>query len=334
MNLLIVAILASFTFGAHSAFADSDVSASASSLTLQWDRLNPEQRMQMVGANISFNIAADEVVQNLNSTPNKVNCERPMLKKETILIYIAFGYQNGELSMTEDIATLNALEELLTRRCTAHDKKNNIQLCGFQTTNTSAPALTKTIVRNDSTSQKIQIQLRGSSFTPYDYDNQTLYKDQQIAKSALAQDKFLLALTTHDVVLYIGHSRDGGGPDFYPPVLLPEFANEPAVEGDMVDYSHYAKNPQGILSMLDTLNNSPKHASVIGLFSCSSAMHFYKQISRFTAPKTQLLTTTQATEKSFEAMLVGLNGVLTGQCDQALNAEMSSYDGRVQRTKK
>ncbi len=92
-------------------------------------------------------------------------------------------------------------------------------------------------------------------------------KEHQGEQSRLSETFAQAAVRDADGFIYVGHSRDGGGPDPYPPVLL---AN------GHTDYEHYHRLKPGMKSLEPYLKAAPKAPILIGSFSCSSLKHFKK----------------------------------------------------------
>lgn len=105
------------------------------------------------------------------------------------------------------------------------------------------------------------------------------------------------------------------------------------VVGDKVDYGYYKKNPVGIQSMINALSSNSNRPRTIGVFSCNSSGHFSKELDKVLDSSTLLLLSSKVTEHSFEAMLVGLNGVLSNQCPNELEEALKRYDGMTREPK-
>ena len=204
-------------------------------------------------------------------------------------ILVAFGYMdvsNGQQFKDTgnylygpgdvlDIDAKNALRSLLKSPCPSAKK---IFACGFRG---NGDTLQKKIKdRWSKTRLKVTVTLLSPSVTGVDAINVSSKASQQEKKSQQAKQQFLQALTNKDAVLYLGHARSGGGPDFYPPVLK---------SNGKVDYSYYKSKKEGIRSMLGALEQTSTPASVIGVLACNSTGLFSASIKK-RAPNSILVT--------------------------------------------
>ncbi|NQZ02058.1 MAG: hypothetical protein HRT45_15465 [Bdellovibrionales bacterium] len=165
-----------------------------------------------------------------------------------------------------------AISDFLTRSCTG-SRRNPSHLCGFRK---SGSKFTKRI--RSQKSARVEIELLHSARTTVDANNQN--NQRQMRKSSQTESKFLAALKTKDMVIYMGHARNGGGPDFYPPVYS---------SGSNVDYGHYQRTQNGIKKMLGALSSTTNDAPIIGMLACKSTGLFAASIRR-QAPSSILVT--------------------------------------------
>ena len=180
-------------------------------------------------------------------------------------------YGNGDVL---DQDALHAMESVLKSSCSG----NKYRACGFSGRN---GVLTKRI-RDRWTNQRLQVQINlvSASYSASDAANKSQYKSNQTSKTATARSTFLSGLQNKDAVIYLGHARSGGGPDFAPPVL---YAN------GKVNYSHYKQQKEGIRSMLGALQGASEPASIIGVLACKSTGLFSGSI-KSKAPDSALVT--------------------------------------------
>ncbi len=228
--------------------------------------------------------------------PNKeATCQSQILnitQDNELTIFVALGYidfsagqdfdSSTSLYQFGDVLDLDAYDafvKALTRQCSSASigQKSKIFACGFSRSN---GGFSKTI-RNRFTGKnmRVYIKLASSAYTSNDNQNKTTYAAQQTAKSKNTQAQFLSALKSYDAVIYLGHARSGGGPDFFPPKLL---ANQ------NVDYGYYKKNQPGIKAMLGALQGS-SDSDVIGVLACKSTNLFASSIRKY-APNSGLIT--------------------------------------------
>lgn len=200
-----------------------------------------------------------------------------MSNDEEIKITLAFGYMDvstgQEASYTEDsyyqighVLDLDAkegMEYALSARCV---DKNNFA-CGFKK---SGRYYTKHILDRWSGRRKtVKVELIAPSVSVVNADNVGPLLRNQTASSLDAENRYLSAFVTSDVVLYLGHARSGGGPDFSPPILN---------NNGSVNYSHYKKNRLGFRKLLGAVAQG--QTPVVGLLACKSTGLFSREVKR------------------------------------------------------
>ncbi len=187
---------------------------------------------------------------------------------------IAFGYKDARPArFVGDRNERLVLIERFTAECGAND-----QACGFSRDPEDGDLLEKTVLRADGRYQTIYLRLTESSVGPDDVANRQ--DPFQKWQSEASEMNFLTGLEDADFVLYIGHSRDGGGPAFTPPKIL---------KNSHVDYNHYIRVREGARKMIAVLEKTKSPPKVVGLLSCYSERHFVKALNR-AAPRTKLIT--------------------------------------------
>jgi hypothetical protein len=144
--------------------------------------------------------------------------------------------------------------------------------------------------------------------------------------SLKAERNFRDGLNAGDIVIYNGHSRDGGGPDFNPPKTIP---------GGHVNYDWYQAHTPGLNMVLDGLVPGSGHPKVLGLFSCVSGKHFSQRVierepSMGLVTSEELLYYSDALANSVGA----INALLGFWCkepfDQAIRSRPSKADSKIQ----
>ncbi len=107
-----------------------------------------------------------------------------------------------------------------------------------------------------------------------------LNADPESAKQQAASDNaraFLIkGAQEAEIWMYTGHSREGGGPDTYPPVLL---------DNGYLNYAYYRKQKPGLKEIMDTFAEREEKPVLVGSMSCSSHRHFYGFLSRALADR-------------------------------------------------
>ncbi len=212
----------------------------------------------------SPNISEPETVFTLaykNSSP----CFQTYLafySKDEIEIRILFGYKDARPSrFVGDRYEKFAFLRYLLLPCSRH-----FYACGFKRDTQDADRLFKEIRGPDGRKKMVRLLIVHSSIGPDDTMNRK--QGFQQWQSGYAQTSFLEGLHRADAVLYVGHSRDGGGPDFFPPKLL----------GRHTHYSWYKKNTPGLTKLLGELKDTSNPPKLIGLYSCVSSTYFAAQI--------------------------------------------------------
>jgi hypothetical protein len=210
-----------------------------------------------------------------------------MTADNQLTIFVGFGYMDFSAGQDfVDSATslynygdvldpdaYDAFSKALVRGCSTGGLSSKTQAfaCGFKKGN---GGFTKTI-KNRFTGKNTQVivKLASSAYTSNDLQNKTTYADKQQQKSQNTHAQFLNALKTYDAVIYLGHARSGGGPDFYPPRLL---------KNGHVDYGYYKSNKPGIKSMLQSLKSSAG-PDLIGLLACKSTGLFSSSVQKYSS---------------------------------------------------
>lgn len=208
-----------------------------------------------------------------------------MTKDGVLSIYVAIGYldfsagqdftssENSLYTIGEvlDPDASAAFDVLLRQACATigFSKSAKTTACNFSK---SGSTYSKNITdRFTGKTTKIKIKIVSAAYSSDDKKNRTTYASQQNQMSQNAETQFLSALQNYDAVIYLGHARSGGGPDFYPPQLL---------KNGKVDYAHYKKTQPGITKTLQALNatNGP---SVLPVLACKSTGLFASSLQQY-----------------------------------------------------
>ncbi|MBO9666846.1 MAG: hypothetical protein J7501_08535 [Bdellovibrio sp.] len=258
-----------------------------------------------------------------------------MLNDGVLDIRIALGYfdwtvghdvraggRNYGLSPSMDIGAFYAIRDLLTSGCSG-----NSRFCRFRQEQGNPYAFVKDVTIQGRP-VRARIQMYFSSASEYLENNLGNLNYQQTARTDFMESFWARALQDADAAFYFGHSRNGGGPDFGPPVFY---------KGrNKVNYGYYESAQPGFKRMLNSLN-SGKQADVIGLMSCASRDHFWGRL-RSAAPRSGVITSTSVinVDEVYTAMLGGIDSLLRGQCQKTFykslrmtsrNAKYITMDG-------
>ncbi len=229
--------------------------------------------------------------------------------KGSAQIRVAFGYKDTRPSrFVGDRHERIAFVQKILKPC-----EGQRQDCGFTRNPDHADLFTKTIQGPDQKPVKIELLVTHSSLTSDDSSNRL--NPFQKWQSSYAQKAFTGGLERADVVLYNGHSRFGGGPDFEPPRLT--------AEGD-VDASYYQNSRPGFQKIREKLrersasDSKEEGLKILGLFSCASSQHFADGVIRDSdagvVSSQALIYYADALDNS----LAALSGLLEMRCERDL----------------
>ncbi len=182
-------------------------------------------------------------------------------------IAVGFGYwDNSPEEFVFDQYIANGFRNALVAPCSP-----GMNVCGFTRT---GDFFTKTISGPDGKSNRLTISVTQGSLTSSNLKNTTELKAQQNAKCQAATTKYFNEVSRgSEVVLYIGHARDGGGPDFCPPVRRAD---------KHTNYDWYQAQAPGLNKLLTSMQASRTAGienQIVGLYSCYSRGHFHKKLA-------------------------------------------------------
>jgi len=239
--------------------------------------------------------------------------------KPEIDIRYVFGYgdDSGD-SVVDDGLTRQMFVDRVMSPC-----ESNVRVCGFARSNDDAELFEKTVTGPTGEKHKIKLRLTASSNSTSDRINQTFFLEQK-EKSDNAKKVFYSGINEADMLMYVGHARDGGGPDFSP-------AKRRKSDGK-IDYDYYSKNKPGLEELTNALTMSRKTPKIMGFLACNSERWLARLVRM--APKSGLLlsaTDNIAAEAALAQAYSALDSVLWQRCEKAFNGSMNqfeSYAGR------
>ncbi|MEK2644043.1 hypothetical protein [Bdellovibrio sp. BCCA] len=214
------------------------------------------------------------------------------------------------VSPSMDIGAFYAIKSLLLSSC-----EGRVRLCGFSQDPKNNYRFLKTVqIQGNKYTARVEVQF--ASATEYLSQNLGDYREQQRQRTQYMDNYFAHALQEADAVFYFGHSRNGGGPDFAPPIFIPG-RNKVNYDG------YYEVQRPGLKKMLAALNASDKKTAVLGLMSCASRDHFLRKV-RAAAPQTGVITSMDVlnVDEVYTAMLGGIDALLRGQCQQSFYQQL------------
>lgn len=237
----------------------------------------------------------------------------PRLKEPgRMKIAVALGYSDsfgGGFDLVRDGLLFDELSLKLTEPCTAQ----NPGFCDFDLEKIQPHEprhYYRKILSPTGETFNVDVYLMNSSFEVSHSKNQTEFQKEQLEKSQDTQRFYSWALENADIVLYDGHSRDGGGPDFSPPNLNSH---------GKIDYAWYHKNQPGLKAMIQALQKTKSSPIYLGLFSCASDGHFTEQLTPL-LHQTSLILSTKLIEgsKAKESLFHSLDSILNFNCKSDL----------------
>jgi hypothetical protein len=226
-------------------------------------------------------------------------------------IDIIYDNKNFGLSPSLDIAVFDVIREFLKTPC---EPQNPQKLCGFAEQgdpNNGLVILTKQITLLEQL-VTVRISLSHASASENFIANKTILNERQKYLTQQSEQNYFGALgSAADVVIYNGHSRNGGGPDFNPPLLKDDLH---------VNYDgYYQVKKTGINRVLEMIKNGKNKDQVIGFFSCYSQRWFFDSIMKAN-PKQRVIFSADTIDylDSLQASLGYVEGFMQGYCGQDL----------------
>ena len=249
------------------------------------------------------------------------NCKRKyqdLFSNRKVRILLALGYADTGSDTVLDYLSHSAFKRKLTEPCGPDNYS-----CGFRASKYDPDLLLK--AESDPTGERnhlIEIKLIRGAYTYSDKKNVSseIIETQKAFCEATTIKFFSEIASGTDVIIYSGHSRNGGGPDFCPP-------NRKADQH--VNYPWYEKNRPGMQTMLGSMKlavNAGKPNKVVAMLSCSSQKHFFKDLMAVNPSAGYLLTKRLATfaEVTKDAYAT-LDSLLSQRCEDGFKM---SFDER------
>lgn len=216
--------------------------------------------------------------------------------------------QDFGMNATIDIAYVRMYSKMFTRPC-----EGNLAVCGFK--QTSSGVFQKTVKNPAGKKVEVTLEMKNSSVTPETPLNVGAQAAAQQAKTDATTRWFFGSIPSADLVIYNGHSRKGGGPDFGPPKLLSSLH---------VNYPYYAKNEPGLTRLLSALQ-APRKPKALMMMSCNSTLLFANRIAKV-APLTSFAGTDEVIPGDIptKGALAGIDSLLRFQCENGFNQALQT----------
>jgi hypothetical protein len=240
---------------------------------------------------------------------------RRLFDRGELAISIVYGY-NDQRPYTN---VLDGDEKSILRAALLAPCRSNLErLCGFVEGRDGV--LRKAIEDVDGRRVAVALRLTSSSVSGDDNANRTSLVEQQKAVTAAARKEFVRAVREDQVVFYIGHARNGGGPDFAPPVLN---------GAGKVDLSRYQARQEGLKLLVSTLPQAER-LKLLGLFACASSRHFAAPLLQAKKDVAYLLAgdVTMPTPMN-HALWGALHSLLGRSCEKAMAASVTTVKAGV-----
>lgn len=233
--------------------------------------------------------------------------------KPEIDIRIVFGYYDASFERTvDDVISRQSLIDRLTQPCSS-----NVAVCGFKRAEDDADVLKKEVKGPRGTTHTVKLKIVASAYSASDRINRAFVKEQE-EKSAEAKRLFLSGIEEADALFYIGHAREGGGPDFSPARL----------KNGAIDYPYYRKNKPGLEELTAKLSLAKKTPKIMGFLACNSE-RWHDRLKRM-APRSGLLlseTDDIAHEVSLVQTMGALDSILWKRCEASFNEALNPIPG-------
>lgn len=230
--------------------------------------------------------------------------------KPEIDVRVVFGYgDESRESVVDDPLTSQILIDQLTKPCAS-----NVAACGFKRSVDDAELFEKVVKGPSGTSHTVKLRLVTSAYSSSDVINRAFLSDQE-RKSAHAKQTFLKGIEQADALFYVGHARDGGGPDFSPAKRNAD---------GTINYPYYHRNKPGLEELTAAMSLAKKSPKIMGLLACNSD-RWRKRFSGL-APKSGLiLSSTEkiASEVVLAQVYGALDAILWKRCENSFNESLN-----------
>jgi hypothetical protein len=240
-------------------------------------------------------------------------------RESSVEVRIVFGYKDARPArfVADRYERLIFVQRIL-RACAGPTDR----LCGFSRNTNDADLFTRNVLGPDGNSRLVRLRVVQPSAGADDEENRK--NPFQAWRTEYAQREFLEGFATSDLVIYNGHSRAGGGPDFRPPKI--------SGSGD-IDFGWYQTHEPGFEPVLEALRKLPPNSArpkLAGFLSCASTTHFLGRmreirpnLATLTSPR--LLYFSDALETSLET----LDSILAMKCESEFGEALKKAETRA-----
>ena len=260
----------------------------------------------------------------------RASCEksyRRILARRQMEIRLGFGYMDiseGQSYIFEGVPYPNSTSlDIFGRRAFVQTLmascNGNMQACGFAAVNGDQSTLAKNIVGPTGENIQVIVRLTNGSVSPNYEDNTLSLSTQQLEQTEAANDLFFGGVKSADALVYMGHSRNGGGVDFAPPVLKSN--GHPNYTG------YYMPKKPGFGHLLRELNAPGENPALIAILSCLSEAHFGRSLAKFSKDTGFVFTGSPVLADYNKIMPTGLAAVdsmMRFQCHSGFQDEINA----------
>lgn len=221
------------------------------------------------------------------------------------------------LAASTDEGISVAIRKVLTGPCPRGERR----LCGFTELTSerdreySGETVLVRQMEVQGRSVEVRMTLTYASASPFYKRNKTELRTKQERFTRTSDDNFFGGIRKADWVFYMGHARNGGGPDFNPPRLTS--AGKPDY------YGYYRKAFPGLTRMMSELKASSNKDVLMGIFACDSKLHFHRRLSAQNKNQRMILTLGgEGMLHYLDTLMVSLGyieGLLRGSCGSQLD---------------
>jgi hypothetical protein len=234
-----------------------------------------------------------------------------MFRDPVLNISVGFGYFDHEAPspVVHDVYMRFAFVEMITKKpCPP-----KISACGFQRSPDDADKFFKEIINPWGKKHRVELSLTtGALSNNNSFNTNASNINRQLKFCEEATQRFMNHVKKGDeVVLYVGHSRDGGAPDFCPPKLL---------KNGRRDYPFYRSQRPGHKRMMAALEEAKalgKSSEIIGMLSCNTLKHYLNPYTE-KANKTGLILSNNETlsQDQLRNLFGSIDSVLAQRCEE------------------
>ena len=240
-----------------------------------------------------------------------------------VRIHLSFGYfddsesesvqvdfKNLGHNSSSDQAFYMVMIKGLTGRC-----KGDMQACRF--TEVAPGKLVKRVRSPEGKDVTFEITAEYSSLTPYYQVNTVDRASEQRQKSEANRQSFMNALRTDDAVFYLGHSRNGGGPDFLPPRLM--------ANGHPNYHGYYQPEHPGFNDLLAGIRARGEAPPLLAMYSCMSEAWFGAKLYSLSPHSSYIFSQSDklsGMNEHFQAAFATIDGLTRFQCAQGMQDEV------------